>query len=347
MFLLEKITKFYKKDQQGGVAILAAVSVSVLALVSGMGIDMGYATITQSKLSQAADAAGLAAATATFEKEGGSDRQKLAERFFALNTADIRSVDGIKTGGVSVQISGDINQEEGRIVKVAAHAETKVRFMKLQSDLEKINVSAYSEAAVQQDRNDMDLLLSLDTSGSMRGTNIAGVAQAVASLMDDIFNEKNQSSSINIANVTFAADVRDVTPWTSSRSELEGYYAYFLNDAYIGGGTNNGASLQRSYSMMQSRTASSDAQKVVIALTDGKNTVGSDGEMLSACDDLKRDNVLVYTISFGAAAGSSASRVMARCSSGPEYALEARNAGELTEAFKEILVGIKMVRLVN
>jgi uncharacterized protein YegL len=347
MFFLEKLAKFYKKDQQGGVAILAAVSVSVLVLVSGMGIDMGYATITQSKLSQAADSAGLAAATATLENEGRADRQKLAERFYALNTADIRSVNGIRTGGVSVQISGDMNQKQGRTVKVAAHAETKVNFVSLQSSRETINVSAYSEAAVQQDRNDMDLLLSLDTSGSMKGANIAGVAQAVASMMDDIFDNQDQSSSINIANVTFAADVRDVTPWTSSRSELEGYYARFLNDAYIDGGTNNGASLRRAYTMMQSRAASSDAQKVVIALTDGENTSGSDGEMLSACDDLKRDNILVYTISFGAAAGSNAARVMARCASGPEYALEARGADELTEAFKEILVGVKIVRLVN
>jgi hypothetical protein len=94
-------------DQQGGVAVMVAISMTALMAVLALGIDYGALLDARSEAQRAADAAALAGASAFLEYEAGAARSEAIRRatdYATLN--DIRD-EPIRPEDVSVWVNTD------------------------------------------------------------------------------------------------------------------------------------------------------------------------------------------------------------------------------------------------
>ena len=94
-------------DQQGGVAVMVAISMTALMAVLALGIDYGALLDARSEAQRAADAAALAGASAFLEYEAGAARSEAIRRAVDFATQnDIRN-EAIRPEDVSVWVNTD------------------------------------------------------------------------------------------------------------------------------------------------------------------------------------------------------------------------------------------------
>lgn len=151
-----------KRHQRGSVLILTALTLVVLIGAVGLAVDAGRAYGVKARLNAAVDAAAIAAARAL--SEGSTDSERIARaretggRFFTMNypndflssTASAPAIDARRL-------------ESGRwVVDVSATAEMPTTFMRV------LGRTKYDVAARGQTiRRDLDVMLVMDTSGSL------------------------------------------------------------------------------------------------------------------------------------------------------------------------------------
>ncbi len=117
--------KTFASDERGAVAMLFSLMMTALFFLAGMAIDYNRAMNVRSRISDAADAAALAAGRALIEgKMTSSEIEALALRYFQEN---VKSVEGnarietpvivvdAETGGVSVDVNGHVNMTLARL----------------------------------------------------------------------------------------------------------------------------------------------------------------------------------------------------------------------------------------
>lgn len=68
----------------------------------------------------------------------------------------------------------------------------------------------------------------------------------------------------------------------------------------------------------------------------GSNVVQANNWTTSVCNNIKSEGMVIYTITFGAGISPATKALIDSCSSGPGYAFDAGNAGELNTAFSDI-----------
>ena len=89
--------------------------------------------------------------------------------------------------------------------------------------------------------------------------------------------------------------------------------------------------------------------KTIILMTDGDNTISAnpplhDGKNIAlanastteVCDNIKKDGVELFTVTFGTAVPPDTQALMLSCASGPGYYFDANTNGDLKKAFDEI-----------
>lgn len=365
MYFSKFSAKNYKSDENGGVAIISALCLTMLVVAAGMSTDLGRSQILKFRLNQATDSAALAAASAD-NNLTVQQRTQLAQRFYHLNAGNIDNTQEIETGDAVINFNGTSNSNAGQVVQVRSSGTTQTNFIKL-AGTNTVNVNALSEATVQRDNPSLDIILSLDTTGSMntidcpvftnRGIctsrEFAGLARiqqvkgAVENFTNKLFNGRIDADNYAISNVFFNTRVRDTTSWTSNYNAIMRSFST-LTTNYAYGNTNNGIALQEAKNIMRSRLSRAGTQKVVIALTDGQNTVtGADALMIQSCEEMKADGVILYSIAFGPVAANDPkiAKLMRTCSTDPNFTTSARSADDLTRIFEDIAKSIKTVRL--
>lgn len=98
----------------------------------------------------------------------------------------------------------------------------------------------------------------------------------------------------------------------------------------------------------------SDVLKAVVIMTDGENVVDSrydevssvaeaDANLLTVCTGMKRDGILVYTVTFGADTRSDA--LMARCATSPAHHFRSPTNADLVRAFRSIAGELTALRI--
>ncbi len=157
------MTFHIKIKQKGQVVVLVALALILLILFTGLALDSGIAFAVKAKLYAAVDAATLAAGESL--GQGGTDPERIAnaraaaERFFAGNfpTGYFRATPS------APDITIEHNIAEGVWdITVSATADVPTFFMWLGGV---DTLTPYAEAAAE--RKDLDLMLVLDTSGSL------------------------------------------------------------------------------------------------------------------------------------------------------------------------------------
>lgn len=134
-----------------------------------------------------------------------------------------------------------------------------------------ITLNATGSIGTQTNKAKVDIVLVMDTSGSMEGDNLTDTKEAVKALVDS-FNKKSDTVETKYKLVTFASGSSIRTPnWVDGDTLYNSYVKYFRAN----GGTNYDRGLANAATAIG--TAESGAKKIVIFLTDGEPTYYGDG----------------------------------------------------------------------
>jgi len=135
--------------------------------------------------------------------------------------------------------------------------------------------------------DERDIVLVLDTSGSMSGTPINETKKASVNFIDTILKE---NASIGI--VTYASGANVVSDFSMNQRSLESA----ANGIGSGGGTNMDSGLKTAYEMLQYSNAK---KKIIVLMSDGQPNEGRTGDsLISFADEIKNDGIYIYALGF-------------------------------------------------
>lgn len=135
--------------------------------------------------------------------------------------------------------------------------------------------------------DERDIVLVLDTSGSMDGKPIEETKKAATKFVDTILQD---NASIGIVN--YDDDSTVSSPFSNSKSSLESV----INALNTGGSTNIEAGLRSADQML---SQSSAKKKIIVLMSDGEPNKGLVGDsLISYADELKEKGIYIYTLGF-------------------------------------------------
>lgn len=135
--------------------------------------------------------------------------------------------------------------------------------------------------------DERDIVLVLDTSGSMDGKPIEETKKAATKFVDTILED---NASIGIVN--YDDDSTVSSPFSNSKSSLESV----INALDSGGSTNIEAGLRSADQML---SQSSAKKKIIVLMSDGEPNKGLVGDsLISYADELKEKGIYIYTLGF-------------------------------------------------
>ncbi len=140
--------------------------------------------------------------------------------------------------------------------------------------------------------NERDIVLVLDTSGSMGGDPIQETEKAAEKFIDTIAEEQ---ACIGIA--AYDSEARRISGFSMNKEQLSEQIA----EISTGGDTDIEAGLAEACAMLQ---YSVSPKKIIVLMSDGEPNSGKQGEELIAyADKIKEEGILIYTLGFFANLG--------------------------------------------
>lgn len=191
----------FLKDRRGNVAAIFALTLTPVTVLAGGAVDYNQAMNARTRLSQALDAAALAVGTTA----GMSERDALeaANNFIAANYPD-REI------GTVQNISISSNDATGTVtVRGEARVPTAVLGL---IGLDYLTVDWESE--VLRANQNLELVMVLDNTGSMRGSKISSLRDSAQLLTEILFEGANDPEDVRVGLVPFAATVNVGTQYT-------------------------------------------------------------------------------------------------------------------------------------
>lgn len=135
--------------------------------------------------------------------------------------------------------------------------------------------------------SERDIVLVLDTSGSMSGTPLDETKKASTNFVDTILEE---DASIGIVNYDSDADMK--SDFSNSKNSLDSV----ISELGTGGSTNMEAGLRTADQML---SQSSAKKKIIVLMSDGEPNEGLTGdELIAYADELKGKGIYIYTLGF-------------------------------------------------
>jgi Flp pilus assembly protein TadG len=180
--------------RRGNVALGAALLIAPLALTAGLGIDFGRAWVAQERMSQAVDAAALAAARAM----GSRDPLPEARMFFDAN---ITAVGALEVASFSVSPSAD-----GQTLTVTARGRMRTTFLRL-AGTQWATLPVRASATARRTTLGMELALVLDVTGSMAGQRMTQMRLAALDLVGILFGDAETLDTLYLSVVPYATAV--------------------------------------------------------------------------------------------------------------------------------------------
>lgn len=135
--------------------------------------------------------------------------------------------------------------------------------------------------------SERDVVLVLDTSGSMSGEPLEQTKRAAEKFVDTVLAE-----SANVAIVNYDDSANMASSFTNNATELK----RIINELYDGGGTNIESGLRLAEQML---TQSKAEKKIIVLMSDGEPNAGLVGEeLISYSNTLKENGTYIYTLGF-------------------------------------------------
>lgn len=210
----------FRRDEEGATAILVAAAIIPLIGALGLATDTARAYMVKARLSQALDAAALAGGRYILS---ATDREAEARIFFEANFP--RGYLGSDVGGEDLVITVNENKT---VLAISATATINTTFMTVLG-FDDLTVAAETEVTRQVDQ--LDLVLSIDTSGSMGSpyAKIEGARDAAIDLVEILFGSDTVSPTYTVDGVTYDLLNIGVVNWNSKVNvtvEGPGHVAY-------------------------------------------------------------------------------------------------------------------------
>lgn len=248
--------------QRGAVAIMVAVSMFVLLAVVGLCVDAGLAYLVKARLNAAVDSAALAGARAVTagnnQTEQIASARAAAADFFAANIPNNYLLSSPRITSTNVTFNGG-----EATIDVKAEAPMPVSIMQI------MNFTTLTPvAAAQTVRNDLDMALVVDTSGSLK--NSATTVQASAKSFLNKFNVTQD----RVALIHFASGVEmDSAINTSARGFDRTSMNSKINSYVFSGGTSSFEGMWKAREQLNSVPLSSrSTMRVIVFFSDGAPT---------------------------------------------------------------------------
>lgn len=183
----------------------------------------------------------------------------------------------LKDSGIGSAYSAHPNKKGA-----AAYAECVQKKIK---ELEDSN--GQSEWPERTTSDERDIVMVLDTSGSMSGTPIEETRKASVNFVNRILKE---DASIGV--VEFSSEASVVSNFSMNQFALE----TAVNNAWSGGGTNMDAGLREAHEMLQSSNA---RKKIIVLMSDGQPNEGRTGQaLIDFAAEIKKEGIYIYTLGF-------------------------------------------------
>jgi Flp pilus assembly protein TadG len=181
-----------QRHERAQIFALFALSLPVLILFMGIGVDLGFAFVTRANLSKAVDAAALAAMRNL--NQGQAQATAIAQSAFNTNYGSGLGRDN-SPPVFNVGITSDANNNA--VINVGATVAINTFFLRLVPGLKTLQVTSNSQAT----RPKLIMSLVLDRSGSM---NLNGGAQALPPAVD-YFLMYFDNATDQVADVSFSS----------------------------------------------------------------------------------------------------------------------------------------------
>lgn len=202
------------RDRRGSVLPLMAAALIPTLLAIGGGIDVARAYMVKSKLQEAVDSAALAG------------RRSMTKEDLETAKADITAFMNFNFPAGTYQITLKtpvITKPEVGTVRVAVDATVPTTIMSLVG-IKSIPISVIGEA--KQNFDNVDIVLVLDTTGSMKGSKLDGLKDAVRALYKELESAqtelKNQGLRMRYGIVPYAATVNvGKVLWNKNNSYIQ------------------------------------------------------------------------------------------------------------------------------
>ena len=193
------IRRLFRSEEGSSLAYTAFIAIPLIGAV-GVGTDAGRGYMVRAKLSQALDAAALAGAHKTTNT---TEMEADVRQYFKANFPD---------GYLDATITGPTfsYDSDADTITVTAVATIPTSFMRIFGH-QTITVSASTE--VTRQTNYMDVVMSIDMSGSMSysapggGSRIAAARTAAKLLVDHLFGDANTSELLKVGVVPWNGKV--------------------------------------------------------------------------------------------------------------------------------------------
>lgn len=213
---LSRLVKLYLRDVVAASAIAFGLMFPVIVGATGVSVDLARAHLVRERLLNALDAAALAAASA-----GGTENEMegVFEAFFEANYPPEKI-------GTAYDLDLDVDGDD---ILVSASASVDTSFMKV-FGRDSVEVSAAS--TVHREVRGLEVVLVLDNTGSMYGSNIAALKTASESFVDILFEATSEPENIKIGLVPYSTSV-NVGPYGLGEDMNGDYYGdAFVNNPY-------------------------------------------------------------------------------------------------------------------
>ena len=249
-----------QRHERAQIFVLFAISLPVLILFMGLGVDLGFAFVTRANLSKAVDAAALAAMRNL--NQGQAQATAIAQSAFNTNYGSGLGRD-ISPPVFNVAITSDANNNA--VINVSATVTINTFFLRVLSGFKTLQVSSNAQAT----RPKLIMSLVLDKSGSM---NLNGGAQALPPAVDNFLTYFDNATD-QVADVSFSS-VASVD--VSIRTNFLNPITNAVNKMAFAGATYSQGGLLDGQAQINSVTVAPGANvvKVAVFFTDGwANTV--------------------------------------------------------------------------
>ncbi|MGE3770936.1 MAG: pilus assembly protein TadG-related protein [Bdellovibrionales bacterium] len=191
--MLMKLLQKCRMDERGSAIPLIGLTLFALVGTAGVAVDSGRAYLVQSRMLTAVDAAGLAAGSSVSTQNVQSE----VEKYMDANYPD-GYVDSTITSVVATPSA------DNTVINITATATVPTVFMGIFGHDE---MTVEVESQVTRTQKGLEVVLVLDTTGSMAGSKLTGAKTAAHDLLDILYGDNETVDDLWVGMVPFAQAV--------------------------------------------------------------------------------------------------------------------------------------------
>lgn len=200
---LARLAREFYRSRRGSVAILFGVALIPVLLALGAGIDYGRALLVRDRMHEAVDAAALA--IGSWPDMSKDQLRAKAQQFFNANYP-------AKTLGTAGKVNVRFDDNNNIFLSVSGKVPTT--FMRL-ANIPDVSVAA--ESMISREQRNIELVLVLDTTGSMgSGGKMNALKNAAREMVNTLFKDESNPTTLRVGVVPFSAAVNVGTNMSSS-----------------------------------------------------------------------------------------------------------------------------------